>query len=47
MWTDAFQVIIMYSGLVAYLALGSQNEGGWSAIWEVAKGKTKKNATDK
>ena len=37
MWTDAFQVMIMYSALVAYLALGSANEGGWAAVWQTAQ----------
>ena len=37
MWTDAFQVMIMYSALVAYLALGSTNEGGWAAVWQTAQ----------
>ena len=36
MWTDAFQVTIMYTALVAFLALGSANEGGWSTIWSTA-----------
>ena len=34
MWTDVFQVTMMFAGLVAVLIQGSIDYGGFSNIWK-------------
>lgn len=33
MWTDAFQIIIMFVGLIAILVQGSIDHNGFNNIW--------------
>ena len=33
MWTDVFQVTMMFAGLIAILIKGSIDHGGFSNIW--------------
>jgi sodium-coupled monocarboxylate transporter 8/12 len=35
MWTDAFQIIMMFAGLIAVLIQGSVDMGGFGNIWQV------------
>ncbi|CAH1790194.1 unnamed protein product [Owenia fusiformis] len=37
MWTDVFQVCMMFAGLFAVLIRGTIEEGGWSRVWEIAQ----------
>ena len=34
MWTDSFQICMMFAGLIAVLIQGSINKGGFGKIWE-------------
>ena len=34
MWTDTFQIGMMFTGLFAVLIQGSINKGGFSQIWQ-------------
>ena len=34
MWTDVFQIIIMFAGLFAILIKGSSELGGFGNVWE-------------
>ena len=33
-WTDAFQMIIMFAGLIAILVKGFTDHGGISNVWK-------------
>lgn len=33
MWTDTFQVVMMFAGLIAILVKGSIDHGGFGNIW--------------
>ena len=35
MWTDVFQAVMMFSGLVAILIRGSLLHGGFGKIWQL------------
>lgn len=35
MWTDSFQIITMFAGLIAILVRGSLDFGGFSNIWKI------------
>lgn len=35
-WTDAVQMIILLVGLIVIAALGSSEQGGAKAVWDVA-----------
>ena len=34
MWTDVFQICIMFAGLIAVLIKGSQELGGFGNVWK-------------
>ena len=34
MWTDTFQMCIMFAGLIAVLVQGSIDEGGFANMWQ-------------
>lgn len=34
MWTDVFQICIMFAGLFAVLIKGSVDQGGFAQIWK-------------
>ena len=34
MWTDVFQIIMMFAGLMAVLVQGSIDQEGFSKIWD-------------
>ncbi len=36
MWTDVFQISIMFGGMIAVVVIGTQKVGGWGAVWEAA-----------
>lgn len=33
-WTDTFQVIVLYTAMVAVLVKGTVDMGGFSVVWE-------------
>ncbi len=35
MWTDVFQICMMFAGLIAVLIRGSQDQGGFDKIWKL------------
>ena len=35
MWTDVFQIGMMFAGLIAVLIRGSIDQGGFKNIWNV------------
>ena len=35
MWTDTFQICVMFAGLIAVLIKGSQELGGFANAWEI------------
>ncbi len=35
MWTDVFQICMMFAGLIAVLIRGSQDQGGFSKIVDI------------
>jgi len=37
LWTDTFQIFVMYAGIIAVIIVGSISEGGGSVIWENAR----------
>lgn len=37
MWTDAFQMIIVFAGVLAVVWKGTDEMGGFSVVWEIAK----------
>ena len=37
MWTDAFQIVMMFVGLIAVLIRGSIDQGGFANIWRYMK----------
>ena len=37
MWTDAFQMLIVFVGLVAVIWKGTAEIGGFSVVWETAR----------
>ncbi|BFZ12619.1 hypothetical protein BsWGS_15658 [Bradybaena similaris] len=36
-WTDAFQLIVVWAGLLALLIKGAVDVGGWTNVWEISK----------
>ncbi|XP_012936765.1 sodium-dependent multivitamin transporter isoform X2 [Aplysia californica] len=36
-WTDAFQLIIVWAGLLALMFKGASDVGGWSKVWEISR----------
>ena len=34
MWTDSFQIILMFAGLIAVLIQGSVDQKGFGQIWK-------------
>ncbi|CAG5120028.1 unnamed protein product [Candidula unifasciata] len=36
-WTDAFQLIVVWAGLLALLIKGAVDAGGWTNVWKVSK----------
>ena len=37
MWTDVFQIFIMFAGLIAILIKGSAELGGFDNVWKYMK----------
>ena len=35
--TDAFQMIVIYAGIIALIVFGSSAVGGMSQVWAIAK----------
>ena len=35
MWTDVFQIVMMFAGLIAVLVRGSIDQGGFHNIWKM------------
>ena len=35
MWTDVFQIGMMFAGLIAVLIRGSMDQGGFGNIWRL------------
>ena len=33
MWTDVFQITVMFAGMIAVVVVGSIKVGGWGNIW--------------
>ena len=33
MWTDSFQIVLMFAGLIAVLVQGSVDQRGFANIW--------------
>lgn len=44
MWTDAFQMLIVFTGIVAVLWKGTEEVGGFSVVWETARNGSKLQA---
>ena len=36
MWTDVFQIFMMFAGLLAVVIKGCMDQGGLTAIWNIA-----------
>lgn len=36
-WTDAFQLIVVWAGLMAVMFKGAQDAGGWTRVWEISR----------
>ncbi|KAH9515509.1 hypothetical protein Btru_011200 [Bulinus truncatus] len=36
-WTDAFQLIVVWVGLMTVMFKGAEDAGGWTRVWEVSK----------
>ena len=34
MWTDVFQISIMFAGMIAVVVRGTIVVGGWDKVWE-------------
>ena len=35
-WTDAFQLIVVWAGLLALMFKGANDIGGWGRVWDIA-----------
>ena len=35
MWTDTFQIVLMFAGLIAVLVQGSIDKKGFANIWRI------------
>ncbi|CAG2223366.1 SLC5A6 [Mytilus edulis] len=46
LWTDSFQAVLMLTGIVVTLILGSVKVGGMSAVWKIADEYGRINFTD-
>ncbi|KAL3859662.1 hypothetical protein ACJMK2_009873 [Sinanodonta woodiana] len=44
MWTDAFQMVIVFAGVLAVAVKGMQEVGGFDVVWETAKNGSKLHA---
>ncbi len=36
-WTDTFQMMIIFGGLTALIVVGTQNNGGIEHVWDMAQ----------
>ncbi|RUS87058.1 hypothetical protein EGW08_005211 [Elysia chlorotica] len=36
-WTDAFQLIVVWAGLLALMFKGANDVGGWRRVWDIAE----------
>ncbi|CAL1543859.1 unnamed protein product [Lymnaea stagnalis] len=36
-WTDAFQLIVVWAGLMAVMFKGAHDAGGWTRVWEISR----------
>ncbi|XP_059140802.1 sodium-coupled monocarboxylate transporter 1-like [Physella acuta] len=36
-WTDAFQLVVVWAGLLAVLFKGAEDAGGWTRVWEISR----------
>ncbi|KAK6981901.1 sodium-coupled monocarboxylate transporter, partial [Biomphalaria glabrata] len=36
-WTDAFQLVIVWAGLLTVMFKGAEDAGGWTRVWEISK----------
>ena len=41
MWTDAFQMSIVFAGVMAVAIKGTTELGGFQAVWQIAKNGSK------
>ena len=37
LWTDVFQVFVMFAGIIAIVAQGVYNVGGFGNVWAIAQ----------
>ncbi|KAK0046406.1 sodium-dependent multivitamin transporter isoform X2 [Biomphalaria pfeifferi] len=36
-WTDAFQLVIVWAGLLTVMFKGAEDAGGWTRVWQISK----------